>query len=147
MGGDGEHGGLCFVDVRRVRIPPAAVQVDEEDEGGLGGPLVAIGERMVPRQAAGEDGSLVDEVGREVLVLEARGGRAGPSRPDRGRVEEARRSAERLQAAADPPATVGRNGAAPRSRVQRRAPVAASRPTRRPLESLPLLGPLATTST
>lgn len=63
MGGDGEYRGLGFVDIGRVRIPHAVVEVDEESERSPRGALVAIREWMVPGETAGEDGGFVGEVG------------------------------------------------------------------------------------
>ena len=52
--GDREHRRLGLVDVGRIRVPATAVEIDEEHEAGPGGSLVAVGERMVPRQATGQ---------------------------------------------------------------------------------------------
>jgi hypothetical protein len=63
VGGDGEHGRLCVVDLGRIGVLAAVVEVDEEDERGPRGALVAVGERVVPREPAGEHCRLVVEVG------------------------------------------------------------------------------------
>jgi len=60
---DGEHGGLGVVDVGWVGIPGAVVEIDKEDERGPCGALVAVGERVVPREPADEDRGFVEDVG------------------------------------------------------------------------------------
>ena len=66
-----QHGRLCLVDVRWIRVPATAVEVDEHDERCPRGTFVAIGERIIPRQAAGRARPPCPRVRVEVLVAEA----------------------------------------------------------------------------
>jgi hypothetical protein len=63
VGGDSEHCLLGLVDVGRVRVPRPAVEVDEQDHGRPRGALVPIKQRMVPGEATGENGRLVEDTG------------------------------------------------------------------------------------
>ena len=68
VSGDREHRRFGLVDIGRVRFPCHAVEVEEQDQRGPRGPFVAVGQRMVPREATGQDRSLVEQVGIELLV-------------------------------------------------------------------------------
>jgi hypothetical protein len=62
---------LGLVDLRRVWRPAHVVEVEEQHQGGPCRSLVAIDEGMVPGQSTRQDRSLVDEIGVELVTLEA----------------------------------------------------------------------------
>ena len=68
---DGEHDVHSVVDVGWVGVPVPAVEIDEQDQARPRGAFVAVGERMVPRKSARDDGCFVVRVGIEVLIAEA----------------------------------------------------------------------------
>lgn len=68
---DGQHRLFGLVDVGRVGVPHAVVEVDEQHERRPRRALVAVGQRVVPREMAAENSGLVVEVRVEVLVAEA----------------------------------------------------------------------------
>ena len=71
VGRDREHGRLCFVNVGRIRIPPALVQIDEQHERRSRGSLVPVDERVIPGQGAQQDCCLVLGIRVELGVAEA----------------------------------------------------------------------------
>ena len=82
-----DHGVLGVVDIWRVRVPASAIEVDEQHQRSPGGALVAVDERVIPCQTAGEHRGLVAQVRMELVVSEA-GGRSRQSRV--GEVDAAR---------------------------------------------------------
>ena len=73
--GHREDGFLCLFDVRWIGIPDNIVEIEEHHETCPAGSLVPVGQRMIPCQMTGEDCSLVDQIGVEVLISEAGLGR------------------------------------------------------------------------
>jgi hypothetical protein len=69
--GHSEDGRLSFVDVKGVGIPDDIVEIEEEYEARPARPLVAVGQRVIPRQMTCQHRRLVDEIRVEVLIAEA----------------------------------------------------------------------------
>src|ERR1700730_4262973 len=71
VSGNSEHGLLSLIDGGWVGRPGDSVEIEEHHQGRPGRTLVAIEERVVPPQPAGEDGGLAEQVGVELLATEA----------------------------------------------------------------------------
>jgi hypothetical protein len=63
---------LGLIEIGWIGIPSDPVEIEEQQEASSARSLVAVGQRMVPRNMTSEHGRLVDQIRIEVLSAEAR---------------------------------------------------------------------------